>query len=573
MITNKNMAVERTKNLQQFNIGDLVTEQSKILTDFAKRYYYQKDADFLLKVVTDNLSLEAQLSYRKQQLKDTKEKGSFYLNVDLVDDLKTKITDLNKLVSAKKVRDAFYDSYAKLQSGNETNQEHLNNLKTLLSQTNDSDLQTMLQKEIGQTQSDIVTGQHNIVKNQVTLALNDKTEAIINKTLADIGIQKGQSISLGQDEWTSSLNLYEQALKKTLNENKIADAVTNFQINAGSASNAYQKLDLLNSQISSADMTTPVSINGVTYQSAQAYWAATRNNYLTGNGSGMFNNFFSELQNDYKNHLDASSASGKNNAIPSGILDQVSSEIKGLITRPELAPLIQNVNDFYNNIMNYGVSVSAKAITAQAQSTENWDEATAQLNSLGSKYGIDTTADQLALQAMKGTQNLQGAQQITQATQSIASSEDISYEEALAKVNKTGIGQNVSPAQAAGLTPQQIAETQITGKKLPEQQSTKQFPTEQYSQQNAPASPYGWIQNVFGTGWQPAPTFTPQIQNQGYYGAVRISGKPEVYGLKANNQFEHLTAERYASLFGSPNQQGIVGEIDLATAKRLGINI
>lgn len=570
------MAVERQIKLQQFDIAALVKEQSNLFTQFVKRAYYQKDSDFLSKVVTENLSLEAQLSYRQSQLKDMQEKGGFYVSVDLIDDLKSKITDLKKLVSAKKVRDAFYDSYDKLQSGNETNQQHLNNLNTLLSQTNDTDLQTMLQKEIAQTQADIVTGRQNVLKNQVTLALNDKTATVINKTLNDILKQKGEAISSGQNEWVSSLNLYEQALKKTLNENKIVDAITNFKINAGSASNAYQKLDLLNNQIAGSDMTAPVTIDGVNYQSARDYWTATRNNYLAGIGTGLFNNFFSELQTDYKNHLNAASASGKGNAIPSGVLDAVSSEIKGLTTRPELAPFVQNINDFYGNIMGYGVAISAKAITTQAVSTENWDMATAQLNSLGSRYGIDTTADQLAMQAEKGKQVLEAGTNLTQTAQQLANSENISLEEALKKVQSSGVSTKaISPAEAANVTPQQVAETQVTGKELPKiTPPTQQFPTEQYGQQNAPAvAPYAWIQNVFGANWQPAPTFTPQIQNQGYYGAVRLKGGIDVYGLKGNNQFEKMTAESYKNLFGSANQQGIVGEVDVNTLKRLGINV
>jgi len=81
---------------------------------------------------------------------------------------------------------------------------------------------------------------------------------------------------------------------------------------------------------------------------------------------------------------------------------------------------------------------------------------------------------------------------------------------------------------------------------------------------------YSKIQKVFGTEWKPSPTFTPEIQSQGYYGAVRVAGTPEVYGLGAGTP-EHLSAEKYALLFGGANQTGIVGEITPQQAAALGI--
>jgi len=46
-----------------------------------------------------------------------------------------------------------------------------------------------------------------------------------------------------------------------------------------------------------------------------------------------------------------------------------------------------------------------------------------------------------------------------------------------------------------------------------------------------PESSISGIQSVFGAGWQPSPAFTPELQAQGIFGAVRIAGTNEVYTI------------------------------------------
>jgi hypothetical protein len=77
------------------------------------------------------------------------------------------------------------------------------------------------------------------------------------------------------------------------------------------------------------------------------------------------------------------------------------------------------------------------------------------------------------------------------------------------------------------------------------------------------------IQRVFGPEWKPSPKFTPELQSRGIYGAVRIDGSPNVYALGPGGGY--LSAEAFRNLFGTENQQGIVGQITPAQARLLGI--
>jgi hypothetical protein len=82
--------------------------------------------------------------------------------------------------------------------------------------------------------------------------------------------------------------------------------------------------------------------------------------------------------------------------------------------------------------------------------------------------------------------------------------------------------------------------------------------------------PLAAIRTVFGAQWQPSPAFTPALQAQGIYGAVRVGDSPNVFTLGPGGTLE--TAESFQQKFGTSDQTGIVGVITPEQANQLGIN-
>lgn len=80
------------------------------------------------------------------------------------------------------------------------------------------------------------------------------------------------------------------------------------------------------------------------------------------------------------------------------------------------------------------------------------------------------------------------------------------------------------------------------------------------------------IRSVFGQEWEPAPVFadTGLIQ-QGIFGAVRVAGDPTVYTVGPGGAQE--TAGSYSSRFGTEETAGIVGDVSVEQARRLGIKV
>lgn len=87
-----------------------------------------------------------------------------------------------------------------------------------------------------------------------------------------------------------------------------------------------------------------------------------------------------------------------------------------------------------------------------------------------------------------------------------------------------------------------------------------------------PERPYQGLTEVFGPEWKPAPVFEQLgLTEQQIYGAVRVKGMDDVYTIGEGGRKE--TAESYLERFGTAEQAGIVGEVSMEEAKKLGINI
>ena len=85
------------------------------------------------------------------------------------------------------------------------------------------------------------------------------------------------------------------------------------------------------------------------------------------------------------------------------------------------------------------------------------------------------------------------------------------------------------------------------------------------------SGPIASVQKVFGSEWQPSPIFQEKgLIDKGIVGAVRIKGKPTVFTIGPGGTAIR-TPEQFKSLFGTLNQEGIVGEVSPEQAKALGI--
>ena len=97
----------------------------------------------------------------------------------------------------------------------------------------------------------------------------------------------------------------------------------------------------------------------------------------------------------------------------------------------------------------------------------------------------------------------------------------------------------------------------------------------QMSEQQRPEgtmTPIESIGQAFGDpNWQPSAAFTPEIQAQGIFGAVKVGDS--VYTLGPGGS--KMSPESYQAMFGKDisDTAGIAGEVDIETAMKLGIEL
>jgi peptidoglycan hydrolase-like protein with peptidoglycan-binding domain len=166
--------------------------------------------------------------------------------------------------------------------------------------------------------------------------------------------------------------------------------MNNFQVNdLTKGSDGVGKLDFLNSQIKNADGFSPVVIGGKNYDSAKQYWQLTHDSYLAGNGAGLFSNFFNEMESNFANKIKASV--NQYGYVPDAIMKSYQDIFTNLKTRTDVAPYVDNITNLQSNVLGSAMGYTANSILDAADTTGDYVNASNQLTSFSTKYGVDVT--------------------------------------------------------------------------------------------------------------------------------------------------------------------------------------
>jgi len=208
------MAVERKKEFI-IDLGDLVKTQ---LNDFVKsrqRIHALEETNFQRNIIDNDLSYQEQLDYRIEQLK--KEKENKYPDNDFIEEIKTSISNLKKMVRQRKFRDEYFSLLQDLASGNKSLENHLSFLQdSILDESLDREIKDQLQEELIKVTEAKRTQDRNIINSQITFYQKDRTSDSINEAI-DIVKKQLLKPDIQRDEVLR--NSYEMQLK-TLNKEK-----------------------------------------------------------------------------------------------------------------------------------------------------------------------------------------------------------------------------------------------------------------------------------------------------------------------------------------------------------------
>ncbi len=453
------MASERAQ--KQTVYGDSLDSFISTIAGTFKTQMDSRNADLETKfnqlVLEGNLSLADQLDYRKNQLSqvvdDPAEKSR----------IQGEVSNLTDRIEQQKFTDAYTDKVTAYASGAES-------IDNLLSWLNDTKASTTDQTILNNINNDIATYTDRkntlttqMLKDQTDFALNDKTADVINSQITTVSSAKTKALLAGDGTTAASLDLQLQSLKQALTANSIEKDVKNMAIATVSGfSSATSLLDAYNGKISSADTTSPVTVNGVTYANAQEFWTYSRDSYVADqSNSGFFSRLDTELTDSVK-------VKNSNNTLSSSDISDATAQYNSLYARPELANFTAKIDVAKQDTLQTAANYLVDQITNKFDNTYDLNGAITSLNALKAQ-GVNVDAGfQKVITSAAGLQST-AVSQIVQTAQDMLNPNSANYVpglsigDAVTKASATGAGAIIAPNTLNSSTPTDTAKTVITG--------------------------------------------------------------------------------------------------------------
>ena len=381
------MAVERIKEFT-INLGDIVQTRINSLVLARGRIQAKQEAEFQKIVSEQGMSYEDQLKYKADIL--SREKKKVFVDVEYVKSLKSNILSLRKLTRYEKVRKEYLDNYTGYKTSEITIDALINSIENQLTIVFDPDLRKELQGKLSEAKIERVNSQRQILENRVVLAKEDKSVEFLEKVISDVLIEHNKAVTLGNKEYSTSLDIYLQSLRsqkqKIVAETKRHD----FDLKAASgAVEAVGKLDMLNGAIQAANATDLFVIDGDRYVSEREYWIFQRDSYLAGSGSGEFQSFFTNFNTEVKEKLDTISSTNRFGSIPVSTIAATDKGYKDFLSRNKFALYQGRIESNRITALTYAVDKAEKGVVEEADFQGEFTKGQTSLLALQNQFGID----------------------------------------------------------------------------------------------------------------------------------------------------------------------------------------
>lgn len=398
-------------------------------------------------VLENNLPLEDQLTFRQNQLKQISDDPQERARI------RGEISSLKDRIEQKKFADDYTASLHDFNAGLSSIDSVVKFLNDRLAVTTDETIKGKIQDALNTQLNNQFTIQQNVLKAATDYAKIDKSDSVIDAQITKVSTAKNQALLAGKSDVVANLDLQLQSLTQAKTANAIEKTVKNFAV---STATGYQSatglLDQYNSQISGADSTGPVTIGGVTYNSAKEFWTYKRDSYLSDQSA---NGFFGQLNQEIKNDQ---AVKKSNNVLGTSDIAANAQIFSSLSGRPELASYGSLIAATKADALQNGGDLVANKIYQTYQQDYDINKALTSLDALKANgVNVDSTLNNIILKAsdIKSTQ----VQNILNNTQQILKDNPgMDPSAALHQAISTGSGVVLSPNQNVAKSETQIAE-------------------------------------------------------------------------------------------------------------------
>ena len=463
------MAVERIKEFT-INLGDLVKTRLESFVNSRAKVNAVEEASFQRSIVDNDLSYQEQLDYRKIQLEQ--EKIKTYPNVEFIEEVKTSVSALKKMVRYRKFRDNYFTFLQDLASGKKALEDHLEFLNdSLADESLDREVKDELKDQYIKTIDAKRTQDRQIIDAQINFNQKDRTAESIDKAT---NLVKSQLIKPDIQKDKVLRTSYEMQLR-TLGKEKmeigIEDRMNWMAINLISKDRknpSLWKLETFSGFRDKSGVDMPVNIGGVRYASEQEYWQITLNNYVQ-----------NDFGNEYvvENKGEAALIWNKLGLLPDTYIKNLTTNNNIIRTHPELQDFQQVIASAIQDSITNTLALKAKDLTARyyldkpSIATESdYQKAKQELENLKVIFGEDysLSPDIQAIETKLIAKRVQTTKDILATAAEYAEAEGITLQEAIGKYGPTAAIE-VSAETFKEKTPMEAAaEIAEQGAKVPE---------------------------------------------------------------------------------------------------------
>lgn len=376
------------------NVGNVVATAISAARKAKSEQQSKMEADFQTAIADGSMSYEAQLAFREKQL--AQERKNVFIDPDYIATLEQSIGNIKRLNRFAKYRSRYQESLASLAAGKETARDHLSQLRSMLSSTTDPDLRQEILGNITDAEKSVKSYDDTVFENQVKKAQYDGTTKILNETISQVQDRMSLAKLEGNEEEVSALDVTLTVLQQQKNKADVEDVKSSLNVQSITKGlNPFEKINALNEQISTADSSGPITLDGQTYSSVKDYWTQTRDAYLSGNGTGLFSNFFSEVKSEYQDKIDTAVA--RDGFATTATLDAIKADVDLIRSKPEFLPYVDQVDNLGATAMASAFDSTAKTILERADYTGDFALADTSLLNYALKYGVSVDSYRIDL--------------------------------------------------------------------------------------------------------------------------------------------------------------------------------
>lgn len=436
------MAYQRTRN-----DGSLQASIESVITNYKTQLSVrnaEEESKFTRLVLDTNMSLEGQLSYRKEQLKRMSDDPAESIRI------RESISTLKDQIEQKEYEDSYLDELTSFESGKGSVDRMLNWLNTRLAGTTDSSIKTKIRNSIKDYEGKKFDLSQQALDAQTSYALQDKSLDILDKQIKKVSEAAGKARLSGDTYLQEMYELDLQRLNKAKSETEISRTSMDFATRMISGYRSpTEVLDEYNLKMRSASTGTPIDIGGQRYDSARDFWTFRRDSYLADSSE---NGFFPSMGEQSKTML---ATKYSNNALTATDIFKMSHQFDELAGRPELQAYAFRINSTKQDIIQTGADYAARSIALRYERDLDLNRAFADMDVL-EKAGANVSS--IRTQIMAKAANIKE----TQVGNILATAEQLmeqglAPQEAIDKAIAQGAGAVLSPEQAVSKTEEEIA--------------------------------------------------------------------------------------------------------------------